>query len=309
MRPVRGIDVGALRLLAAIRSHTSLSAAARELGVTQQTASERLRHLEAETGLDLVWRSSAGSTLTPAGALLLTWGHDLLITTQETELAIASLRGQPRGVSQDSPRIHLQTSLANMLPRLLGEQQRRAALDVDRTPVPAWVVGPPADVLAAVRGSTADFAVLEGPPRRGLRSSVLSSDELVLVIAPDTPLARRGGPLTVVDIAGLELTSTPVGTPARDALDRMLHARRVPSTRTAVVAASSAEARSRVVDGGAPAFLPRCQVRRDIATGRLIPVPVNDFTPALTVRITWRREAPGPRRWLIDLLTTASREA
>lgn len=67
---------GKLRLLEAIAVTNSLSAAARELGMSYRLAWERLRLLEKNTGLTVVeprrgGRSGGGTTLTPRGQALL----------------------------------------------------------------------------------------------------------------------------------------------------------------------------------------------------------------------------------------------
>ncbi|QYM75144.1 LysR family transcriptional regulator [Leucobacter luti] len=57
---------------AAIRTG-SISAAARELGVSQQAVSARLRSLERLVGITLIQRSPSGVAPTPAGDALLAW--------------------------------------------------------------------------------------------------------------------------------------------------------------------------------------------------------------------------------------------
>ncbi|MFQ5425894.1 MAG: LysR family transcriptional regulator, partial [Gaiellales bacterium] len=59
-----------LRLLVEIERQGSVSAAARELGIGQPTASTHLRRLEESAGQRLVERTGRGSTLTEAGRVL-----------------------------------------------------------------------------------------------------------------------------------------------------------------------------------------------------------------------------------------------
>lgn len=57
-----------------------ISAAAREMGVSQPTLSRRLAQLEADLGVRLVYRIPAGLSLTPAGERI----HDALLSVQDT---------------------------------------------------------------------------------------------------------------------------------------------------------------------------------------------------------------------------------
>ena len=78
-------DLAGLRLLIAIGSTGSIGGAARATGVSQQAASERLRGIEALTGLTLVRRSTRGSELTPSGVVVTEWAARLVALTEEVE--------------------------------------------------------------------------------------------------------------------------------------------------------------------------------------------------------------------------------
>ena len=63
-------DLDALRLLVGVARRGSIGAAARAVGITQQSASERLRALEAREGLHLLQRGARGSDLTADGVVV-----------------------------------------------------------------------------------------------------------------------------------------------------------------------------------------------------------------------------------------------
>lgn len=65
------LDLGDLRVLVAAAGFGSLSAAARELRLSQPSVSERLARLERTVGRPLLLRSNRGVTLTPAGGRFL----------------------------------------------------------------------------------------------------------------------------------------------------------------------------------------------------------------------------------------------
>ena len=64
-------DIDSLRLLVLVAERGSLTAAAGELRISQPSASKRLARLERRLGVRLVDRTRRGSSLTPAGTLVM----------------------------------------------------------------------------------------------------------------------------------------------------------------------------------------------------------------------------------------------
>ena len=75
----------ALELLLDVARTGSIGAAARQHGISQQSASERLRSMEAQVGAPLVVRGPRGSSLTPAGTVLVEWAARLVETAAEID--------------------------------------------------------------------------------------------------------------------------------------------------------------------------------------------------------------------------------
>ena len=63
-------DLAALEMLLAVASTGSLNAASRQLGITQQAVSARVRSVESRAGVALIARTARGSTLTPEGVVV-----------------------------------------------------------------------------------------------------------------------------------------------------------------------------------------------------------------------------------------------
>jgi len=202
-------DLAALELFAAVARHGSIGAAARQAGISQQAASARLRAMEAQVGAALLDRDPRGSRLTAAGALLVDWAAPLLAQAGELDSGIASLR------------------------RARDAQLRVAAsLTVAEHLVPAWLVAlraeyaqagrQPAEITLvaasseAVAGTVAEHGVdlgfVEGPSApRGLRSRVVATDRLVIVVRPDHPWARRRSPVGPAELAATPLVEREAG--------------------------------------------------------------------------------------------------
>jgi molybdate transport repressor ModE-like protein len=80
------VDIGRLRILAAVARHGSMTAAARHLAYTPSAVSQQIRKLESELGLGVLARHAKGVDLTDAGRTVVE--H---VATIERELA--ALRG------------------------------------------------------------------------------------------------------------------------------------------------------------------------------------------------------------------------
>src|ERR671933_1528126 len=90
-------DTTRLRLLVEIERLGSLSAAAREIGIGQPSASQHLRLLEAAAGQRLVERNGRGSRLTEAGAVLAARAAQALVSLEAADEELAALAGLEAG--------------------------------------------------------------------------------------------------------------------------------------------------------------------------------------------------------------------
>src|SRR5215470_2242106 len=83
-------DLAALEVLLGVARSGSLNSAARQIGVSQQAISARIRAMEAQTGVTLVRRTPRGSSLTAEGAAAGPGGSapDVVLTAVNTETVI-----------------------------------------------------------------------------------------------------------------------------------------------------------------------------------------------------------------------------
>src|SRR2546423_15250951 len=146
------LDVKRLRVLRAVATHGSFSAAAEVLAYTQSAVSQQIATLEREAGTVLVDRSARGVTLTDAGEALVRHADAILarLADAEAELeAIAGLRGGRLRL------VAFPSAGATLAPAAVAAfRARHPAVDITLIP------GEPEDGLAALRAGETDIALL-----------------------------------------------------------------------------------------------------------------------------------------------------
>lgn len=215
------LDVGALRLLQAVRDAGSLTGAAGVLGVSQPAVSQHVRRLEERLGTTLVTRAGRTVQLTEAGLALARHGEQVTAALEAAEAEIASLTGLEAG------RVRLAafpSASAFLVP---------GAIAMLRSRFPGVRVtleeAEPPESIAMVRSGRADVALAflyEGEQGEddldGLEVTELLTDRLLLAMPADHPLARRPE-LTLADasrdhwIAGCPRCRSHLLTSAREA--------------------------------------------------------------------------------------------
>nr|WP_231747524.1 LysR family transcriptional regulator [Auraticoccus cholistanensis] len=287
-----------MALLVAVARRGSIGAAAREVGISQQAASERLRAVERQVGVPLLRRAARGSELTEAGTVVTEWAVRLLQVAGEVDAALATLRDH----RDREVRVAASMTIAeHLLPGwLAGVRQRRPGLSVSLTATNSQAV------VAAVSEGRADVGFVEGAdvPHQ-LASRDLVTDELVLVVARDDPLARRRRPLQPAQLAGLSLTSREAGSGTREVVDRALAAHGLRLAPPAVEVTTSTGAREAVRAGSGPAFLSRRTVAHELATGALVVVPTTGLDLTRTFRAVWVGGGEPPAGPVRDLVAVA----
>jgi molybdate transport repressor ModE-like protein len=289
-------DIASLRLLIDVARHGSIGAAARAAEISQQSASERIRAMEAQTGLVLLQRTQRGSVLTPAGRLVAEWSRDLLARADEMEIALASLR------EDRSEELHVHASMTTaeyLLPGWLVRLREVRSVSVSLRAANSE------EVVAAVRRGEANLGFVEGPvDLDGLSAAVVGSDELILVAPPDDRWTRRRA-ITVSDLAERALTSRERGSGTRAVVEAAVERSGGRLAPPQVELASNTAILTTVRAGGAPAFVSRRAAAAELSLGTLVALPVAGLDLSRQFRAAWvggPRPPAGPVR---DLLAIA----
>jgi DNA-binding transcriptional LysR family regulator len=298
--PSRTPELRALDLLVSVAETGSLGRAAEAHGISQPAASMRIRALERQLRLVLLDRGPTGSRLTASGAAVVDWAVPVLAAARSLVGGVAALHADRRG------RLRIAASMTvadHLVPGWLSALRGASP----RTRV-ALRVGNSQQIARMVRGRTADVGFVESPEvPDGLDSTVVGEDELVVVVAPDHPWARRRRPLPLHTLAATPLVLREQGSGTRDATREVLaHAGELAPP--AAELGSTTAIKAAVAAGEAPSVLSRLAVAAETGDRRLAEVRVD--RPELLrrrFRAVWPPDAPptGAAAALVRIATAA----
>ncbi|WP_049576982.1 LysR family transcriptional regulator [Nonomuraea sp. SBT364] len=287
-------DLASLKLLVDVGELGSLGRAARAAGIAQPSASKRIAHLERRLGLPLLERTPRGSTLTAEGRMVAGWAAELVSAAQELVRAAQAVRQGAAALLRVAASM---TVAEYLVPRWLGELQNREP----GVPVGLDVVNS-ADVAARVLAEEVELGFVEGPNvPEGLASRVVGTDRLVVVVAPGHPWTRRRTALRGPELAGTPLVVRERGSGTRETLDLAFLELRQASPRLELGSNSAVKGAAQA--GAAPAVLSGYAVEAELATGRLVEVPLAGINLVRTLRAVWRsgRNLTRPAAALLDI--------
>ncbi|GAA1225864.1 LysR family transcriptional regulator [Kitasatospora nipponensis] len=287
-------ELGALELLLAVARHGSVGRAAAELGISQPAASARIKGMEQQLGVPLLDRSPRGSRPTPTGLLVVEWARQVVEAAQALDAGIDALR------ERRDARLRVVASLTvaeYLMPGwLLALAAARPGTAVTLRTANSQTV---AELVLA---GEADLGFVEGPATpAGLTGTVVATDRLVVVVAPSHRWARRRTPVTGPELAATPLVVREPGSGTREILDRALAAHGASATPLLELASTTA-LKAAAMAGAGPVCLSELAVADELATRRLVEVPLAGLDLHRPLRAVWPtgRRPAGPAR---DLLT------
>lgn len=179
--------------------------------MTQPAVTFQVKQLEEHFNTRLFERSHGKITLTPAGELTFDYAERILNMTSEMEARISELIGQVSGPLL----IGASTTIAEyMLPKLLGEFKRRHPETQARL-----TVANSETIEHKVADHTLDLGLIESPSHNpNLVTVVCCEDELVIICAPDSDLARQQT-ISPAQLAGHSYISREPGSGTRECID------------------------------------------------------------------------------------------
>ena len=299
-------DLIGLQLLLAVQDTGSMAAAGAALGITQQAASLRVRAMEAQIGLPLVMRSSHGSSLTAAGALVAGWAAPVIQAADRLDAGIGSLQTTRNAHLKVAASLTIAEHLAPRWFLALRAGQQRSGEDLTELEL---VTANSDAVVRAVLDGSADLGFIEAPGAPpAVRSKVVGHDHLVIVAAPGHPWTRSGRTVSLAELARTPLVSRERGSGTREAFVKGLQAlvpRDVDLSYPVIELATTAAVRAAIAGGAAPGALSALAVADDLALGRLVQVQVDGLELRRKLRAVWRSSPQPPAGPARDLVAVA----
>lgn len=210
------MDLRHLRYFEALWKEGSFTRAAVRAHVAQSTLSHQIRQLEDSVGHPLFRRTDSGVTPTAAGELFHEHAVRTLASFDEGIAAMKSIRLEQTGRLRVgvTPTLNVEVvpkAVAALLARHPRAQVVLSELDSDT-------------VARQVAVGLLDMGIAYAPaPSSGLVFQPLFDDELVLMVAPDHPLANRRR-LRVAELHGIDMALQPASCTTRQLLNEALKA-------------------------------------------------------------------------------------
>jgi DNA-binding transcriptional LysR family regulator len=270
-----------LALLVLVGETGSFGRAASTCGQSQPSVSRRIAALERSLRVELFRRGPSGSTLTPAGRVVLDWAASLLEAAEDFNRSVDALRARRSVMLRAAASMTIAEYLA---PAWLQRVRQRSP----ETSVSLQVANS-TEVANAVESGHADIGFLESPTvRPGLRKRRIGYDQVAVVVSPEHTWAERRS------VPAAELARTPLlvrekGSGTRETLEYALGRSGLALTPSMEVASNTA-VKSAAVGGGGPAVISRLALTHELQTGALVEVAVDGVDLRRPLTAVWRRE-------------------
>lgn len=290
-------QISDLDLLLSVESRGSVGKAAREQGISQPAASLRLRTMERRLGVRLLERSSSGSKLTPEGAVLAKCAQAAVDAVRELMACNSALR------CSSSENLRIAGSLAMveyLVPRWLSSM--KVGLGDAHVEIRADGVNA---ICEQVRTGKVDLGFIKGASRCfDLAEKIIGHDELVVVVGPHHPWARRSSPVTLDELTSIQLVLRERGSGTRELAEELLSVA-ASDRRNCLELPSTTAIKQAVARGSGAAMLSLFAVARELQDGALVRVHVEGVRPTRLVRAVWSK-ARGLNERAQELLDIAS---
>ncbi len=288
------MELSQLSIFLMVASEKSFSRAAQKLSRTQPAVSLAIQRLEAELGEKLLDRSLKGGTLTDAGKIVLEYAQKFENTRRELKNALTELRNQHTGRliigANESGALYLLTHLRRfreLYPGVKIEVRRSLSRNI------------PTEIL----DNSLDLGVVSyRPGDRNLHSTVIYHDAVAFIVHPQHRFAGQKT-ISIRDLAKETIIAHNIASPYRQMVLDAFQKHRVPLKMD--IEMPTVETIKKMVESGmGVAFVPRMCAQSEMATGRLVEVPVRELPVARKIHLVYpaRRHLSHAARAFLDLV-------
>ena len=272
----------------------SYTRAADALFISQSAASQQIRHLEQLFKAQLIRKQGRELLLTEAGEAVYQLACSMEDELESTRRRVAEITrsadAQVTVVSTTSPLVHRLPPVMRRFWAEYPDVSIKTLLRLGRA------------IPEAVKAGLADIGIhgalnLDG----SLEAIPLRSDPLVAVCSSSYGLADVEF-LTALDLSKERIAMLGPGSESRQTVDRWLAGRGLSIGNNLLQLAGVEEIRTAAIEGLAVGILSRYVVAEELATGRLVELPVEDFHLQQTPYVFFRSSISPAARRLVDML-------
>lgn len=257
-----------LRIFHAVAKQGSFTRAAESLFMSQPAVTFQIRQLEERYQVRLFERGHGRISLTSAGTLVMEYAQRIIGLSDEMETRLAEMTGEMRGMLL----IGASSTIAEtLMPRILSEfnalyPQARSRL----------VVANSESIENRVAAQVLDLGLIESTVKEAsLDSEFCGEDELVVICAPDYPLANAKS-LSPKQLRDYEYVAREPGSGTREVCEAYFKSAGVPpeSLKSQMELGSLEALKSVVATGLGYAIISSSALELEAQTGRLVSIPL-----------------------------------
>jgi DNA-binding transcriptional LysR family regulator len=272
----------------------SYTRAAEALFISQSAASQQIRHLEQLFKAQLIRKQGRELLLTEAGQAVYELACSMEADFEATRKRVSDIThtadSQVTVVSTTSPLVHRMPPVTRRFWSEHPDVSIKTLLRLGRA------------IPDAVRSGVADIGIHTAQNLDGsLQAIPLRSDPLVVVCSSTDPLAGIEY-LTAADLARERIAVLGPGSESRQLLDRWFAGRGLAVGQNVLQLAGIEEIRTAALEGIAVGVLPRYVVADELASARLVQLPVADFDLHQTPHVIFRPTINPTAYRLVEML-------
>jgi DNA-binding transcriptional LysR family regulator len=275
------MELSQLETFLAVAEERSFSRAALRLHRTQPAVSQVIRKLEASVGETLFDRAARDGSMTAAGVLLRDYALRLLALRREASSALGELKNLERGRLQVAANEY---TCMYLLPAidLFRREFPHISVTVNRMLA--------SHIPEELNLRTFEIGVISyRPDPVQFRSIAVYGDSLAFIVSPNHPLAGAER-LSINDLGQENFIAHNVTSPLRRKVIEAFQRYRTPLNMG--IELPTIEAIKRFVAmGNGVALIPHLTVARELETGDLVRVPVDELEMKRVLRLVHRRQA------------------
>lgn len=265
------VNLQNLRVFLKVAELEHITHAAEELGLSQPAVTKTIQSLEHEIGLELVERQGRRIALTHAGRVLQNYTRQMFALEREMEEALATLRdvegGEVTLAANTTTGVYLLPPIVAQFRARYPQVNLRIAILNSH------------EIVEETLNWHLDFGLVEGNPAMLPPSLVVlpfSSDELVLIVAPNHPWSNL--PMLSPDaLRHGELVMREQGSGIREVIEQALLEHDV-LIRPLFTLTDNEAIKQMVMNGVGAAIVSAMAVRREVENGDLKQIPISGVT-------------------------------